>query len=72
MGFKMDDVHAPTVVSGDASSTNKIHNDSPDNVNLLHLVRDRDRMESELWALGSVLESVRLYECFQCKLLTIA
>ncbi|KAI9705991.1 MAG: putative 26S proteasome regulatory subunit [Candelina mexicana] len=57
MGLRMDDIHAPTVSSGpraggQASATSR-HDKKP----LMELVAEKDRVESELRALSSVLDS---------------
>lgn len=53
----MDDIHAPTVSSGPTSSgySNGV---SKDQLSLMELIREKDRVEAELSALGSVLDSV--------------
>ncbi|KAF2813093.1 26S proteasome non-ATPase regulatory subunit 9 [Mytilinidion resinicola] len=52
----MDDIHAPTVSSGPTSSgySNGV---SKDKLSLMELIREKDRLEAELSALGSVLDS---------------
>lgn len=58
MGLSMDDLHAPTVASGPTSSqptTNGTKKQS-----LQELIAQKDNLEAELSALGSVLESVSL------------
>ena len=60
MGLRMDDLHAPTVPSGPSSvPSNGV---SKDRLSLMELIAEKDRVESELKALGSVLDSVRLYK----------
>lgn len=56
----MDDSHTPTVPSG--SITNFHGNDaSLSRLSLIELINRRDRLEEELKALGSVLDSVSSY-----------
>ncbi|KAF2100308.1 26S proteasome non-ATPase-like protein regulatory subunit 9 [Rhizodiscina lignyota] len=52
----MDDLHAPTVASGPTSNgaTNGV---SKDRLSLKELIAERDRVEAELMALSSVLDS---------------
>lgn len=59
MGLRMDDIHAPTVSSGPTSSgySNGV---SKDKLSLMELIREKERLEQELSALGAVLDSVRL------------
>lgn len=56
----MDNIHSPTVPSGPASSTHRPASPSQDETPLLDLINDKDRVESELRALISVLESVNI------------
>ena len=58
MGLHMDNIHSPTVPSGPASSTYRPASPSQEETPLLDLMNDKDRVESELRALISVLESV--------------
>jgi hypothetical protein len=55
---KMDDIHAPTVSSGPTSSgySNGIPKEQ---LTLQELIAEKDRVETELKALGQVLDSVR-------------
>lgn len=54
----MDDIHTPTVASGPTSGghTNGI---SKEQLSLQELIAEKDRVETELKALGQVLDSVR-------------
>jgi len=52
MGLRMDNIHMPTIRFGDASP-----NKASDRTPLLELMTEKDRIQSELSALGSVLES---------------
>lgn len=56
MGLKMDDLHAPTVPSGPSSqpSTNGVEKQQ----SLQELISQKENLEAELSALGSVLDSV--------------
>ncbi|KAF2150775.1 hypothetical protein K461DRAFT_259332 [Myriangium duriaei CBS 260.36] len=55
MGLKMDDIHAPTVPSGPA--TNGVSSIDHGRKSLFELMNERDRIQAELSALGSVLTS---------------
>jgi 26S proteasome regulatory subunit N4 len=58
MGLPMDDLHTPTVPSGPTSQLQS--NDATlSKLSLMELIDRRDRLEEELKALGSVLDSVR-------------
>ena len=59
MGFKMKDIHSPTVSSQPIPSSSSTRKGQLEGLSLSDLMRDRTRVEKELWALGSVLESVR-------------
>lgn len=54
----MDDIHAPTVSSGPTSGghTNGVPKEQ---LSLQELITEKDRVETELKALGQVLDSVR-------------
>lgn len=52
----MDDLHAPTVASGPSSQGTS--NGSVEKKSLQELVAQKDNIEAELSALGSVLDSV--------------
>jgi 26S proteasome non-ATPase regulatory subunit 9 len=58
MGIRMDDIHAPTVSSGPTTGgySNGI---SKDQLSLQELIVEKGRVETELKALGQVLDSVR-------------
>lgn len=58
MGLRMDDLHAPTVASGPTSQPTANGTDSKRS--LQELIAQKDNVEAELSALGSVLESVSL------------
>lgn len=53
----MDDIHAPTVASGPTSNgySNGV---SKEQLSLQELIAEKDRVETELKALGQVLDSV--------------
>ncbi|KAF1914218.1 hypothetical protein BDU57DRAFT_519085 [Ampelomyces quisqualis] len=56
MGIRMDDLHTPSVASGPTSggSSNGVPKDQQ---SLQELIAERDRLETELKALGQVLDS---------------
>jgi 26S proteasome non-ATPase regulatory subunit 9 len=56
----MDDIHAPTVASGPTSDPRSADEKYSKKLSLLDLIAQRDRVEGELKALGSVLDSVSL------------
>jgi len=58
MGLRMDDLHTPSVAAGPTSTSN----DEQDGLSLRELVAEKDRVEAELKALGSVLASVCLMQ----------
>tara|TARA_R110002003_G_scaffold279_27_gene18235 strand:- start:9405 stop:9608 length:204 start_codon:yes stop_codon:yes gene_type:complete len=60
MGIRMDDLHAPTVSSGPTSGgySNGIPKEQ---LSLQELIAEKDRVETELKALGQVLDSVRIF-----------
>jgi 26S proteasome non-ATPase regulatory subunit 9 len=59
----MDDIHAPTVSSGPTSSgySNGIPKEQ---LSLQELIAEKDRVETELKALGQVLDSVCMRRCW--------
>ena len=59
MGLLMEDVHNPTVVSG-PTTNGVLHDDVEERASLTELIAKKDNIESELSALGSVLDSVSL------------
>jgi 26S proteasome non-ATPase regulatory subunit 9 len=56
----MDDIHAPTVASGPTSDPRSADEKYSKKLSLLELIAEKDRVEAELKALGSVLDSVSL------------
>jgi len=56
MGLRMDDIHAPTVASGPSST--QANDAGREKLSLPELIAEKDRVWSELSALGSVLDSV--------------
>ena len=56
----MDDIHAPTVASGPTSDPRGADEKYSKKLSLLELIAEKDRVEEELKALGSVLDSVSL------------
>ena len=57
MGLRMDDLHAPTVASGPTSHAQT--NGTAKEPTFQELVAQKENLEAELSALGSVLESVQ-------------
>jgi 26S proteasome non-ATPase regulatory subunit 9 len=57
MGLHMDDIHAPTVSSGPTSG-GYANGVSKEQLTLMELIAEKDRVEAELKALGRVLDSV--------------
>lgn len=56
MGLRMDDLHAPTVASGPTSQG--FANGAQPKRSLQELIAQKENIEAELSALGSVLDSV--------------
>jgi len=54
----MDDLHAPSIAAGLSGASNGVQDEMP----LRDLVAEKDRVEAELKALGSVLASVCLMQ----------
>ncbi len=55
----MDSIHAPTTVpSGPTSGAAAANGAGKDDLSLMDLIAERDHVEAELKALGSVLDSV--------------
>lgn len=59
MGLPMPDIHEPSI----ASSANDVHGTSKldEHISFAELLAQKEKMESELKALGSVLASVCLF-----------
>ncbi|KAL8812414.1 MAG: hypothetical protein Q9223_007300 [Gallowayella weberi] len=57
MGLPMDDIHTPTVPSGPASSYDPHTTNGAGGTSLLDLIAEKARVEEELRALSSVLDS---------------
>ena len=57
MGIPMDNIHAPTVPSG-PSTGREANGGNFEKLSLTELIAEKDRVEIELKALGSVLDSV--------------
>lgn len=56
----MDDIHTPTVPSGPTTAASTGINHAPKNsIPLVDLISEKERVESELSALSSVLDSVQ-------------
>lgn len=58
MGLPMDDIHTPTVRSGSTSAQTSRDTTQDGGRTLLDLIADKTRLEDELKALSSVLDSV--------------
>ena len=58
MGLPMEDIHTPTVPSGPTTYHGASNELKYDRLSLLDLIAEKDRVEAELSALGSVLDSV--------------
>ncbi|KAL8800443.1 MAG: hypothetical protein Q9200_007243 [Gallowayella weberi] len=58
MGLPMDDIHTPTVPSGPASSYDPHTTNGAGGTSLLDLIAEKARVEEELRALSSVLDSL--------------
>lgn len=58
MGMPMMDIHAPSVASGERSDSDLPHGVASDKSSLMELIAEKDRVDSELRALSSVLKSV--------------
>ena len=55
----MDDIHTPTVPSGPTTGRSLTNGAGEDKLSLMDLIAEKERVESELSALSSVLDSVR-------------
>lgn len=55
MGLRMDNIHAPTVGSGPTQSSS---NGTKPRQTVKEVIAEKENLEAELSALGSVLESV--------------
>ena len=54
----MDDIHTPTVPSGPTTGQGAVNSVGKDKLSLMDLIAEKTRVEYELTALGSVLDSV--------------
>ena len=54
----MDDIHTPTVPSGPPTGQRAVNGIDKDKLSLMDLIAEKTRVEEELSALGSVLDSV--------------
>ena len=54
----MDDIHTPTVPSGPTTGQRAANGIDKDKLSLMELMSEKTRVEEELSALGSVLDSV--------------
>ncbi len=62
MGLLMDDIHTPTVPSGPMTGQRAANGVDKDKLSLMDMILEKTRVEEELSALGSVLDSV----CYAC------
>ena len=60
----MDDIHTPSVVSGPTSSQSTADGVAQEKLSLMDLIKEKQRVEGELSALSSVLDSVRILSSF--------
>lgn len=58
MGLPMDDIHTPTVPSGPTTGQRVANGVGMGKLSLMDLIAEKTRVEEELTALGSVLDSV--------------
>ena len=58
MGLLMDDIHTPTVPSGPTTGQGVANGVDKEKLSLMDLIAEKTRVEEELTALGSVLDSV--------------
>ena len=58
MGLRMYDIHTPTVPSGPTTGQRAANGVGKDKMSLMDLIAEKTRVEEELTALGSVLDSV--------------
>lgn len=70
MGLRMDNLHTPTVASGPTTGASA-DNAAVDKLPLMELIAQKSRVEDELTALGSVLDSVRQHRRLQVRMLIL-
>ena len=70
MGLHMDDLHTPSVPPEPAPGHQPVENKEQEKIPLLDLIAQKDRVEAELSALMSVLESVGLWFGFSAPIET--
>ena len=58
MGLRMDNIHTPTVLSGSTTGQGVPNGVDKDKLSLMDLIAQKTKVEEELTALGSVLDSV--------------
>lgn len=61
MGLPMDDIHTPTVPSGPATTHAFRSTDKDGGTSLMDMIAAKTRLEEELKALSSVLDSVCVF-----------
>ena len=63
----MDDIHTPTVPSGPTTGQRAVNGIDKDKLSLMELITEKTRVEEELGALGSVLDSVLWYPLYMIR-----
>ena len=58
MGLRMENIHTPTVPSGSTTRQEVANGVDKDKLSLMSLIDEKTKVEEELTALGSVLDSV--------------
>ena len=58
MGLRMDDIHTPSVASGPTTGSGSANGVKVEELSLMDLAKEKTKVEEELSALGSVLDSV--------------
>ena len=61
MGLPMGDIHTPSMVFGPTSNRSVADGTDHAKMSLVDLVEEKQRVEGELSALSSVLDSVRIW-----------
>ncbi len=67
MGLRMENIHTPSVASGPTTHHGTSSQTATDTLSLMELMAEKDKVESELTALGSVLESVSIRLQIWCR-----
>lgn len=58
MGLRMEDLHAPTVASGPTTGGASANGVPLDRLSLMELIKEKEKVEAQMSALSSVLDSV--------------